>query len=92
MSQHTPGPWHKLNRNRVSRSGQPTFDIMAGSGGEENWEMVADRVDGEANACLIAAAPEMYDLLKTYVERWQSDSVIRETAIALLAKIEGNQP
>ena len=52
----TRGEGHVLPRNRVSRNGTPTFDVMVGNGSPENWDMVADRVDGEANAFLIAAA------------------------------------
>ena len=91
-TQTTPGPWHVLPRNRVTRSGQPTFDILAGQGGPENWDMVADRVDGEANARLIAKAPEMYRLLTILSSDNQSPEKTRATqshARALLAEIGG---
>lgn len=52
---HTPGPWHIQHRTIV------------GPGGE-NWGPIATvagnaRLDNEANARLIAAAPEMFDVL-----------------------------
>ena len=40
------------------------------------------------NARLIAAAPEMYELLKTFIERWEKETIIRERAVTLLAKVK----
>ena len=40
------------------------------------------------NARLIAAAPEMYELLKTFIKRWEKETIIRERAVTLLAKVE----
>jgi len=94
-------PWHLLSRNRVNRAGVPTFDIMAGDGGPENWEMVADRIDGEANARLISKAwllPEVEETLDwamTHVEnvfalagRHNRERPQLEKARALLAKLK----
>lgn len=68
MSYHTLGPWHAVSRNRVNRNGVPLYDIMAGKGNPENWDMVADRVDGEANAQLIASAPDLLETLRGLVD------------------------
>ena len=38
--------WHTVKRNRVSKTGIPTFDIMEGNGNPENWDMVAERIEG----------------------------------------------
>ena len=52
--------WHILPRNRVSRANIPTFDIMEGNGNPENWEMVAEKVEGEDRARLIVMAVNHY--------------------------------
>ena len=67
--QWTSGPWHVLPRNRKSRAGVPTFDVMSGPGNPENWDCVADRVDGESNARLIAAAPDLAEALRPFAMR-----------------------
>lgn len=93
MSQHTPGPWkHNPHPEPQNADRHICVDIPSGFSRVIARVKHTDVDNALANARLIAAAPEMYDLLKTYVERWQSDSVIRETAIALLAKIEGAEP
>jgi len=54
---HTKGPLHVILRGRVTRAGLPTYDIMHGSGNPENWDMFAERIEGQANADLISLAP-----------------------------------
>ena len=36
--------YHIVPRNRVNKVGQATFDIMAGDGNPENWEMVCEKI------------------------------------------------
>jgi hypothetical protein len=76
MSQHTPGPWKQ------------------GEGGPANQCLVfSQRVQVAkawypSDACLIAAAPEMYDLLERMSgDGWQVSD--RREARVLLARIEG---
>ena len=63
MTNHTLGPWvndRGLVTGRDStNSAQPSFDIYDAT----NWQ--GNEVEGQANACLIAAAP---DLLKALTE------------------------
>lgn len=54
MSAHTPGPW-KAHKTNQARSGLPEFEIHWSDIGE----CVAEIVHGEANASLIAAAPDL---------------------------------
>ena len=65
--------WRILKRNRVSKTGVPTFDIMEGDGNPENWEMVAERIEGEDLALDIIQAvnlfPEMVEALKRIEEQ-----------------------
>ena len=68
MTKHTPGPWQTMPRNRTNRQKEPTFDVMTAGNNPENWEMVCDRAT-EANARLIAAAPD-YDKAATEALEW----------------------
>ena len=81
MSQHTPGPW------ALSRSPMAATFVMSG----ETWLAEVSRIEeGEANARLIAAAPEMWAILRRIAtgerENWFD---IPDDARALLARIEG---
>ena len=71
----TPGPW-KLTE----------FDqgfIVS----DKNGELVETVYAGEPNACLIAAAPEMYEALKAFVEAYEKSLQLEKTDVALrLAK------
>jgi len=56
----TPGPW-KPHATGMARSGVPEFEIHWSDIGE----CVAEIVHGDANAHLIAAAPDLYEALDT---------------------------
>lgn len=101
MSKHTPGPW-KLRRVtrydiRIAPESEPEHVSIAGMAiwGEE------DREELEANARLIAAAPELLEALKELREAL-SDSGITTPygsrlmrsflkANAAIARVEGGQ-
>lgn len=87
MSKHTPGPWSYLPGNgpalhpAVQRGTEGGFIVQGLS-----------RESEEADARLIAVAPEMLALL----ERWVSDpetispnSIVEDETIALIAKVTG---
>jgi hypothetical protein len=65
---HTPGPWtteHPFNLNLTDRSKRGVY-----SGDKKNWSMIAEINGGgglpiEANARLIAAAPELLEACKS---------------------------
>ena len=90
MTQHTPGPWWAVNgvvlcgdKNDPEIVCAPSQDIMA-----------VRTEDDEANARLIATAPEMLRLLKGLTNDNQStmrEEALKGTARALLAKIEGKE-
>lgn len=78
----TPGPWRALGRGVYK--------------GDEDAKIVADTFYADANAALIAAAPEMYDLLKRIKGMLQfcelEDKIDADTEHeigALLAKARG---
>ena len=58
-TKHTPGPW-KAHPTGLARSGLPEYEIHWSDIGE----CIAERVHGEAEAHLIAAAPELLKALR----------------------------
>ncbi len=94
-SKHTPGPWKAQRRKGVERR----WDVVSTC--ETEW-CIADGVPhtgcDEANARLIAAAPELLEALmglRLYVDPMMGgeevDNAIR-AANAALAKAEGETP
>lgn len=63
MSKHQPGPW-KCAATGLARSGMPEYEIHWSDAGE----CVAEVVHGEANARLIAAAPELLEACVAAIE------------------------
>lgn len=90
---HTPGPWilsdtTKAGNRKVSGYGWDYFAnvTVRMDGTAANCE------EGEANARLIAAAPDLLAALKAIVEFHQGSKVgkaVQETARAAIAKSEG---
>lgn len=90
MSAHTPGPWEI---RRYPRVGGSTKDLMGNGGG------FVVKLDGasDANARLIAAAPELLEALKALVvmdKQLLESCGIGDTAVliqarAAIAKAEG---
>lgn len=88
MSGHTPGPW-RINGKKSIRG--PNGEYI----GQANWK------NGEANASLIAAAPELLEFAKwamgqlcgdsgTGESHWEQFKEFREGQAAI-AKAEGKQ-
>lgn len=95
MNKHTPGPWkvgfkHDVNCNGFDGSDTDTAYFIAKKDGYQ------DKSEAEANACLIAAAPELLAQLKYVREvlvNWlpgRSSEVVSECNI-IIAKAEGNE-
>ena len=104
MADHTPGPWRQ--------DCEGSLVVIAGDGKDQRivagvWGHVAESewpIEGAANAHLIAAAPEMYELLeslhadlsrysKMTEEVWSSGSIafssMADSVHAVLAKARG---
>ena len=80
----TPGPWHSR--------GFPTISAGKGKGMiAKVLERYMDRAEREANASLIAAAPELYEALEMMLE-FPKAGPSTSTARAALAKARGEQP
>ena len=68
MNKHTPGPWH---HRKAIRSGEFTVQDRGSSGGfapiaRIKGDKRSTLAQAEANARLIAAAPDLLDALETY--------------------------
>lgn len=60
VNKHTPGPWGYLRYNHWNNPNLDCFEITYG----EHGEAIADTVYEEADARLIAAAPQMLEALE----------------------------
>lgn len=67
---HTPGPWTACNNNGYSIW---RVTHRASSASRTIAEVVGDSAETETNARLIAAAPEMYELIQTVARTWEND-------------------
>ena len=74
MSKYTPGPW-AINTAGSAKAGQPfkvTEIYVYAPDTQDDVAICADVIDpvtqapSEANACLIAAAPDLLEALKNY--------------------------
>ena len=81
MSKHTPGPWTQDGRHVEAFDGK---EITMGC------EVYGPEDEAAANARLIAACPEMYELLQEYY-RYNPQSTYGHRIVAILAKAEGRK-
>jgi hypothetical protein len=101
---HTPGPWYTDSRGQIWR--RPINELYEYGGGVAGDKPLASVVRGwynedesgypvEANAQLIAAAPEMLEALKSIVDTVWFDRFDTELILAVehaIAKAEGRTP
>lgn len=80
MSKHTKGPWSATKDPFIGNA----FEINSAS---EHIGMVAP----EANARLIAAAPEMYEALKNLINPYCPAEYSLTEINSVLAKIDGGE-
>ena len=82
---HTPGPWY-VSQVCLTNGGRPittedgricTVDCQTPFKRGEGWQSECDV--REANARLIAAAPDLLDLAKAY-EKWEADVILSNDA------------
>ena len=87
-TKHTPGPWHY----QPGRNSRPPYVIRGSEGGFVVVGMTADRQ--EADAALIAAAPELLEALEGMVAEFgihcDSNSPLG-AACAAIAKAKGEK-
>jgi hypothetical protein len=91
MSEHTPGPWHAQHRHVIA--------IGCGRDQPEPYDdhCIVDCVDGRtadeavANARLIAAAPDAYEVCRLLSLRDNDDDPLVRDAEAVVAKVVGEE-
>ena len=91
MSKHTPGPWEVADGRRIG------VNLPNAIGNEYDSHCIAitqesAHINAEANAHLIAAAPELLAMLKDLVDLegpQPGNSAWGDRALALIAKAEG---
>lgn len=94
MSKHTPGPWRIGNlASYDGYTGQPYRNVWAGQGEAATVVARAIRSEGamtndvDADARLIAAAPDLLEALRKHVELHDGDCICEDcSAIAKAEK------
>jgi hypothetical protein len=70
-TKHTPGPWSVAPRRQVlasNKRGLLVAQVATGSVASSIGSAIIDEAEGQANACLIAAAPELLEALKDLID------------------------
>ena len=98
MSKHTPGPWRIVRARGASKAAINGAQIRTEAGLQiASITHVADKPisQKEADAHLIAAAPEMYEALREFLDEFTTSGPKRNAAIekcrAAIAKAEGRE-
>lgn len=63
-AKHTPGPWYTTQNSCAKEKDKPKLRVSRNWRGAEQVIAVCEEYEGEANARLIAAAPELLEALK----------------------------
>ena len=110
MSKHTPGPWYAddvaVYTKKFATGERVSLCYVACADGKDGWPPYSISVsEGRANARLIAAAPEMYEMLSKLREEMDNLSFnlqtergieyaedTRDSIHALLRRIEKGDP
>ena len=90
MSKHTPGPWEVSEDDpcEIQREGNGDFVAMVLPAPELGWDMNAER---EANARLIAAAPDLLAALRA-ARGYVSQPKVLAAILSAIAKATGGEP
>jgi hypothetical protein len=86
--QFTPGPW-KYDPERFNTDNEQNSGSILSVGSDE-WfiaEICGDLDESQANAKLIAAAPEMYELIEALLDENPSPEQLRQEAFDIKTKI-----
>lgn len=96
MHKYTKGPW--FIEEDVNEAGESFWNVVCDQDGFDRFVVGNEglfRCDGsdEANAKLIAAAPEMYEFIKRYIHACDGgiggDSCLYIDANGIIKKVEG---
>ena len=89
MSKHTPGPWKTVARNYpIADTGDydGCWEVLTGDPKKPIVQIWGDSDEDEANARLIAAAPDLLEALRDMVDH--GDATAFAKARAAIAKAE----
>ena len=86
----TESPW-KVDTTEDELWGDDVWYLVEYHSVIANDETIASDISSEANACLIAAAPEMYAMLEDMLARFAEESVEYGMIQKLLAKARGEK-
>lgn len=107
QAKHTPGPWrnhgqYNLLRDEIGAEGRAICTVWTRKAGDGLLDRQEPQAwpEGEANAYLIAAAPELLELLQRYVhmdreaDKARGNTLLQESglhraAVAAIAKATG---
>ena len=81
MNKFTPGPWKSGRKHPFSEVRYVDFTDMHGTTDEICTLYYSKGEEQEANARLIAAAPEMYEALELLTEHWDKDQSYEATVL-----------
>ena len=89
MSKFTRGTWHYFHPNGCIHCDGKLIAEVTGAGGPKSYR----HAQGEANARLIAAAPEMYETLElcAKVLYGHNEFAVAQKVHNLLARIDGEK-
>jgi hypothetical protein len=78
MPQHTPGPWRVSQTCNILANGQGEFPKMVAAiyTTNDTSPTYKDREERDANAHLIAAAPELLELLEQAFDRFTDNDMM----------------
>lgn len=92
---HTPGPWKIADDKKLDASLWHHLPSIAGANGAMIAGLAMGGAKGDANACLIAAAPAMLTACEQALESMDARNedmgldVIRQTLRAAIARAKG---
>ena len=91
-AQHTPGPWKPACKSNGATCRHPAILCDEGQVGNATWQGSESATD--ANARLIAAAPDMLKALQKIAKGWwvtMDEHEMRDIAVAAIAKATGHE-
>jgi hypothetical protein len=98
MSKHTPGPWKTVARNYpIADTGDydGCWEVLTGDPKKPIVQIWGDSDEDEANARLIAAAPDLLEALRRLLDSGDVRDAAEKGALAAaraaIAKAEGQQ-
>ena len=99
MGKHTPGPWHAVfsemggydcmtDAIRITGNGRYLADLDLADYGQEHCSSGFKSEEAEANARLIAVAPEMFSVLKDLLPKLAAHGMRIDEVKAVISKAE----